>query len=262
MPRSLLRLAVLSAGLALVPSLTSLSRGADEPAPPPPSREGKPAERPEGRPAEPRPEGRPGVRPDGEARAQGNRMDPNAMIERVQAVLAGMDLSAEQKAKVDEAVAAAKKSIAGQKQGEPRERMQATTAAMGELRTSIEATLNEEQKKVFAEKVPARPAQGRPGEGRPGAPGAPGGEGRGAALANVLNAAMEKTDLTAEQKAKVKENFMAELQKMMRDGGQRPGLRPGGPDGAPREGAPRDGAPREGARPDGQQRPARPGQEI
>ncbi|QOV91997.1 hypothetical protein [Humisphaera borealis] len=281
MPRSLLRPAVLSAILVLVPSMTSLSIAADEPAPPPPAKEGAAPARPgEPRP-QGRPEGRPEGRPDGEGRPLAGRMDPNAMIERVQGVLAGMDLSAEQKTKIDEAVAAAKKSIAGQKEGEPRERIQATMTAMGELRSSIEATLNEEQRKVFAEKVPARrPGEGRPGEGRPGEgrpegglgqarPGTPGapGEGRGAMLTNALNAALEKTDLTADQKAKVKENFMAEIQKMIRDGGQRPGQRPNGdrPDGAPREGRP-DGARPDGARPDGAkpegQRPARPAQEI
>lgn len=266
MSPSLIRNALLSAGLVLCPVLAA---SADTPAPPPPVREGQPG----GRPAE-RPEGRPGEgRPGAEGRPQG-RADPMMMLERVQAVLNGMDLSAEQKTKIDEAVAAAKKSIEGQKEGEPRERMQATMETMGKLRSDIEATLNDEQRKVFAEKVPPRAGlgQGRPGEGRPGqpgegrpaqpgeprpgAPGAPAGE-RGAMLQNALNAALEKTDLTAEQKAKVKENFMAEIQKMMREGGgQRPGARPEGrpqgPEGRP-QGVPPEGAP---------QRPNRPAQEI
>jgi len=257
MPRPMLRLAVLSAALLMTPAMSYVANAADEPSPPP--REGSRGDRPQqpdnrprdGRPGEGRPgegrtgEGRPGEgRPGPDARQPG-RMDPEAMLQRVETVLAELDLSAEQKTKVDQAVATAKKSLAAQKESEARQRMQASMEALGDLRRDVESTLTEDQKRQFAEKMPAR--GGRPGNA-PGGPGGPGGpDARGAALNNALTAALEKADLTADQKAKVKEAFFAEMQKL-RDAGGRP-------DGGRPDGARPDGARPQGDRPQGDRPP-------
>jgi Spy/CpxP family protein refolding chaperone len=216
-----LRAAALSAALLLAPFPASFANAADEPAKPETKdvkpKEEKPADAPKAGEAPARPQR-------GGGAGGGGRMDPAAMIERIDSALKELDLSQEQKTKANELIAKVKKTVAGEDGG----RLQAAMQAVTELRDGLKELLNDEQTKALAEKLPllsrlgaaggpgggpgggpnGRPggpgAPGAPG-GRPGAPGGAGGGGaRPQALQRAVQAALEKVDLPADVKAKVK----------------------------------------------------------
>lgn len=128
--------------------------------------------------------------PAAEAPAQSRgRLDPAALVERFETALKELALTDEQKAKAKEIVGKARRAVAEGK-GEGRERLQAAARALADLRQDVNGLLTEPQRKALAEKLPllARRAAGD----------AP------AAMQQAIRAALEKLDLSADQKAKIK----------------------------------------------------------
>jgi Spy/CpxP family protein refolding chaperone len=135
------------------------------------------------------------------------------MLERIEGALKELNLSEEQKTKANELISKVRKSVAGEGGG----RVQAAMQSLTELRDGLKELLNDEQTKALAEKLPLLSrlgAAGGPGGGpggRPGAPGArpgaPGGPGAGArpqVMQRAVQAALEKVDIPADAKAKIK----------------------------------------------------------
>ena len=161
--RSTFRLATLGAAVAL--GFASPSRAADEPAKEP-AREA-PKEGPAGAP-------------------RASLLDPAAMLDRFHSTVADLKLSDEQKTKVEAAFSKAKKELDDLKadpKGEVRERLQASGRVIRDLRETVRGVLNEDQLKELQQKLPLLGGTGGPLGG--------------------LRQAMEKLDLTAEQKAKI-----------------------------------------------------------
>ena len=126
----------------------------------------------------------PKERPAGEARP--GMFDPAAMLDRVHSAVADMKLSDEQKTKIEAAFSKAKKELDDLKadpKGETRERFQAGAKVMGELREAVRGTLTDDQRKELEQKLPLL--------------------GRGAGAVGGMRQAMQKLDLTDEQKAKI-----------------------------------------------------------
>lgn len=205
MPTRTFRLAILAAGLAIVPGFSRFAAAADD---------GKPliteGKRDTGdKPAngdKPSDGNKPATGDKPGARPAAGRFEPAAILERVQTAVNDLKLSEEQKTKVEEAVTKAKKAfetLTKDTAAEGRDRLQSVTKVMGELKDSLTGTLNEEQFKMLMEKVPMfgrlvnRPA------GDTGRPGAEAGAQR-ANLQRAMTAAMEKLNFTEEQKTKIK----------------------------------------------------------
>ena len=202
---------------------------------------------PYGQPPAGKPEGRDRER--GERGERGERPDPQRMVERMRGRLEGLNLSSEQKSKIDEILAKGKTDLeAAVKQlegggGPPSpERGQPVRDVMRDLHEKVMNALDETQREKMRESMrnagpggpggPGRPGGPdgpgglRPGEGRrgpgPGGPdrapnAGPGGPGTGpgpTAMVTHLKENLGKLDLNDEQKKKV-DALLSETQKKL-----------------------------------------------
>ena len=151
--RNAIAIGMLGFGLALSPALLSSARAADEPAKDAPKEAPKPAETP----------GRGG---------QGGQRNPAQFLERYHTAVLAVNLTDEQKPKIEAAFADAKKKMdEASKEGQPsREKVQPIRE---ELTKAVNAVLTDEQKKKLQESMPQR-GQGGQGGGRRPAGGAGG----------------------------------------------------------------------------------------
>ena len=117
----------------------------------------------------------------------GGRGDPGAMLDAARARLDTLNLTDEQRKSVDAAYASAKDEIKKAMGGDSQERAPALRKTMADLREKVGAALTDEQKAKMAE---AR--GGAAGAGRAGSPIA------------MLQGALDRAELTADQKEKVK----------------------------------------------------------
>lgn len=124
-------------------------------------------------------------RPDGQGQG---RPDAGQFLQRARERLNELNLTDEQKKKVDEIYASGAEDLKKLRDLDPQERRPKMMELMTGLREKVAAVLTDEQKKKFAEMGPG-------GRGGPGGAG-----GVGARLEESL----QKLDLTAEQKAKIK----------------------------------------------------------
>jgi Spy/CpxP family protein refolding chaperone len=161
MIRRLAGMALLAAGLLLPPALMPAARGADEPKPP--------TTRPES-----------GERPSG-----------GIMLDRLHSVVTGLDLTDEQKPKIEAEFDKARKALEEARTSPPAEgSREAVGKAMTDLRTGVVGILTEDQKKAMREKL---------GQGIGGTRG---GAGRAGPLA-AFRENMDKLGLSDEQKSKI-----------------------------------------------------------
>jgi Spy/CpxP family protein refolding chaperone len=122
------------------------------------------------------------------ARGEGGRPDPAQGLRMMRERLDQLNLTDEQKKKLDEIYSSAQDDL---KKADSADR-QAVGKVMGDVREKVGSVLTEEQKT----KMQQLRGQGGPGSGPPG--GGPG------AMADRLQAALDKADLSADQKEKVK----------------------------------------------------------
>jgi len=153
--RNAIAIGMLGFGLALSPALVSSAQAADEPAKEAPKEAPKPAENP----------GRGG---------QGGQRNPGQFLERYHTAVLAVNLTDEQKPKIEAAFADAKKKMdEASKEGQPsREKVQPIRE---ELTKAVNAVLTDEQKKKLQESMPQR-GQGGQGGGRRPAGGGAGGQ--------------------------------------------------------------------------------------
>jgi Spy/CpxP family protein refolding chaperone len=156
--RNAIAIGMLGFGLTLSPALVSSTRAADEPAKDAPKEAPKEA---------PKPAENPGGR-------QGGQRNPGQFLERYHQAVLGVNLTDEQKPKIETAFADAKKKMdEASKEGQPsREKVQPIRE---ELTKAVNAVLTDEQKKKLQESMPQR-GQGGQGGGRRPAGGGTGGQ--------------------------------------------------------------------------------------
>jgi len=156
--RNAIAIGMLGLGLAFSPTLMSSARAADEPAKDAPKETPKEA---------PKPAENPGGRG-----GQGGQRQPGQFLERYHQAVLGVNLTDEQKPKIEAAFADAKKKMdEASKEGQPsREKVQPIRE---ELTKAVNAVLTDEQKKKLQESMPQR-GQGGQGGRRPAGGGAGG----------------------------------------------------------------------------------------
>ena len=163
----LTKMSLLAAAL-LVPAWLPAARGADEPA-------------------------APTTRP-----ARGERPQAGAMLDRLHSIVTGLDLTDEQKPKIETEFAKARKSLEESLSNPPAEGpREAVGKALSELRTGIGAILTEDQKKAMRDKLEQAGIGGARGQGA-------GGRAAAGPLA-AFRENMGKLGLSDEQKSKVEE---------------------------------------------------------
>lgn len=150
----------------------SVAVAQDQPKPPPPGAEGGPE----------------GEGPGAHRERGGRRGNPGAMLDRLKSAVYELQLSDEQKGKVDQVFSDAAeefKKLREETQGkEPRERMAAFRPALERLREGVTAALTEEQRQALRSKMEAA-------------------RGAGGNLVERIRNSLRGVELTAEQQEKV-----------------------------------------------------------
>ena len=175
-----------------------------KPAPPPPGeRRAGPDDRggPDGRgPEGRRPEGREGSPGNAGARRMGP--PPGQIVEEFRKIAKELDLTDEQKTKVEAALKTAAEEFKTLREDDtidPRDRRTRAEEIFGTLRKDVNGALTEEQRATLKKKMAERRPQGGPRQGAEG----PGPTTRPGPLGQRLRENLEKLDLTDEQKKKV-----------------------------------------------------------
>lgn len=146
----------------------------------------------------------------------GWRPDPQRMVDRSKQQLEGLNLSEEQQKKIDEIYASATAELATLRQEwdkndvEPRQRMQALSPVMENVRNQVSAVLTAEQLEQYQKRVDEdrnRWQRGGQGGGPGGPGGPPGGQGGGfgggmfqGAMIDRMREGLDQLQLTDEQK--------------------------------------------------------------